>query len=66
MTPTIAGVAVPCVNGTQTWQGYQYPGLITKFPTGTENYTVAGKWQVRQPPAAWETCESLLQLFCLL
>ena len=37
---------MPCVNGVQTWRGYEFPGLITQHPTGTENYTVAGKWQV--------------------
>jgi len=52
VTPCLAatvfnpGVTVPCVNGTQTWRGYQFPGLITQHPTGTEDYSVAGKWQV--------------------
>jgi len=40
------GVNVPCVNGFQNFTGYQYPGLITNHPTGTEDYTVANKWQV--------------------
>lgn len=47
--PVIAfspGISVPCINGTQTFTGYQYPGLITNHPTGTEDYSVAGKWKV--------------------
>ena len=40
------GVTVPCVGGFQNFTGYQYPGLITNHPTGTEDYSVAGKWQV--------------------
>lgn len=41
------GVSVPCINGFQNFTGYQYPGLITQHPTGTEDFSVAGKWQVR-------------------
>ena len=40
------GVTVPCVGGFQNFTGYEYPGLITNHPTGTEDYSVAGKWQV--------------------
>lgn len=40
------GNTVPCVNGFQNFTGYQFPGLITQHPTGTEDYSVAGKWQV--------------------
>ena len=30
------GKTDPCVAGKQQWNGYQYPGLITTHPTGTE------------------------------
>ena len=45
------GVSVPCVlagdgNYYQNWTGYQFPGLITNRPTGNEDYSVAGKWQI--------------------
>lgn len=40
------GISVACVNGFQNFTGYQYPGLITNHPTGTEDYSVAGKWKV--------------------
>jgi len=34
------------VNGKQQWGGYQYPGLITTHPTGTENYAIKNKFKV--------------------
>jgi acetamidase/formamidase len=40
------GVSVPCVGGFQNFTGYQFPGLITQHPTGTEDYSVAGAWQI--------------------
>eukprot|EP00798_Chlamydomonas_sp_ICE-L_P011204 gene11204-18822_t len=43
---TYRGVYTPCVNGTQQFVGYKYPGLITQLPTGTENYDIQGKWKV--------------------
>lgn len=33
-------------SGFQNFTGYQYPGLITRHPTGNEDYSVAGAWQV--------------------
>ena len=36
---------IPCVNGTQTWTGYLYPGVITSHPTGTEDYSIRGKFK---------------------
>lgn len=32
--------------GFQNFTGYQYPGLITRHPTGSEDTSVAGAWQV--------------------
>eukprot|EP00798_Chlamydomonas_sp_ICE-L_P011202 gene11202-18820_t len=43
---TFRGAYTPCVNGTQQFVGYKYPGLITQHPTGTENYGIKGKWKV--------------------
>jgi hypothetical protein len=43
---TFRGAYTPCVNGTQQFIGYKYPGLITQHPTGTENYGIKGKWKV--------------------
>ncbi|KIZ05259.1 acetamidase/formamidase [Monoraphidium neglectum] len=40
------GVPAPCVAGKQQWTGYQYPGIITKHPTGTEDYSIRGKFKV--------------------
>ena len=40
------GYTVPCVNGKQQWSGYEYPGLITQHPTGTENYAIKNKFKV--------------------
>ncbi|BDA46691.1 probable formamidase C869.04 [Coccomyxa sp. Obi] len=40
------GNIVPCENGTQTWKGYWYPGLITTHPTKTEDYSIRGKFKV--------------------
>ncbi len=37
---------VPCVNGVQQWQGLYYPGIITPHPTGTEDYSMRGKFRV--------------------
>ncbi|KAL4425547.1 hypothetical protein ABPG75_009563 [Micractinium tetrahymenae] len=41
-----SGHEVPCTNGTQTWPGYYYPGVITSHPTGTEKYGIRGKFKV--------------------
>lgn len=30
----------------QQWQGLYYPGLITPHPTGTEDYSIRGKFRV--------------------
>ena len=30
----------------QQWQGLYYPGLITPHPTGTEDYSIRGKFKV--------------------
>jgi hypothetical protein len=38
-----SGFEVPCENGTQTWEGYYYPGLITTHPTGTEDTSIRGE-----------------------
>ncbi|KAK9815353.1 hypothetical protein WJX72_002191 [[Myrmecia] bisecta] len=44
---TYRGMAnVPCVNGTQKWTRYLYPGLVTHHPTGTEDYSIRGKFKV--------------------
>ena len=40
---------MPCVNGMQTWQGYLYPGIITTHPTGTEDYSIQGKFKGEPP-----------------
>ena len=40
------GKTVPCKNGKQQWDGYQYPGLITTHPTGTESYAIKNKFKV--------------------
>ena len=37
---------VPCVGGKQQFEGYAYPGVLTKHPTGTEDYSIRGKFQV--------------------
>ena len=42
------GNKVPCVNNTQTWPGYWYPGLIVTHPTGTEDYSIRGKFKGAQ------------------
>ncbi|KAK9837996.1 hypothetical protein WJX74_009260 [Apatococcus lobatus] len=39
-------ITVPCVNGMQQWQGLYYPGLITPHPTGTEDFSIRGKFKV--------------------
>lgn len=39
-------MTVPCVNGKQSWTGYYYPGILTQHPTGTEDYSIRGKFKV--------------------
>ncbi|KAK9807208.1 hypothetical protein WJX73_009034 [Symbiochloris irregularis] len=39
-------LSVPCVNGQQQFSGLYYPGIITKHPTGTEDYSIRGKFRV--------------------
>ena len=39
-------ITVPCMNGQQHWQGLYYPGVITPHPTGTEDYSIRGKFRV--------------------
>lgn len=34
------GVQVPCENGTQTWDGYWFPGLLSKHPTSADDWSV--------------------------
>lgn len=41
-----SGVEIPCVNGSQTWERYYYPGLITSHPTGTEDTSIKGLFKV--------------------
>lgn len=41
-----SGNEVLCINGTQTWARYDYPGLITTHPTGTEDESIKGKFKV--------------------
>ena len=38
-------ITVPCVNGVQTWTGYNFVGLITDH-SKTTKFAVANKWQV--------------------
>ena len=40
------GLGVPCTNGKQTFPMYNFPGVITQHPTGFEDYSVAGAWQI--------------------
>lgn len=40
------GVTVDCLNGTQTWEEFYYPGVITSHPTGTEDYSIQGLFKV--------------------
>lgn len=40
------GVTVPCIGGQQKWSGIYYTGLITQHPTGTEDYSIRGKFRV--------------------
>ncbi|PRW59935.1 acetamidase [Chlorella sorokiniana] len=42
-----SGKEVPCKAGEQTWEGYWYPGLITTHPTGTEDYSIRGKFKAK-------------------
>eukprot|EP01023_Acetabularia_acetabulum_P044945 TRINITY_DN4541_c0_g1_i1.p1 TRINITY_DN4541_c0_g1~~TRINITY_DN4541_c0_g1_i1.p1 ORF type:complete len:404 (-),score=72.83 TRINITY_DN4541_c0_g1_i1:450-1661(-) len=37
---------VQCINGYQSWGGIYYTGLITQHPTGTEDYSIRGKFKV--------------------
>lgn len=41
-----ANGSVACVDGTQQWTGIYYPGIITEHPTGTEDYSIQGKFRV--------------------
>lgn len=41
-----SGNEIPCINGTQTWERYDYPGLITSHPTGTEDSSIKGLFKV--------------------
>ncbi|PSC67996.1 acetamidase [Micractinium conductrix] len=43
---TFSGKDVPCIKGKQTWAGYYYPGLLTVHPTGTEDYSIRGKFKI--------------------
>lgn len=43
------GVAVPCVGNSQTWRGFQYPGLITDHTKTTKTFLSGAKWSI---PAA--------------
>lgn len=40
------GVEVPCVNGTQTWTGYYFPGLLTNTSRVDKNYGIQGKFKI--------------------
>jgi len=40
------GVTVPCINGTQTWTGYYFPGLLTDTSKVDKNYNISGKFKV--------------------
>jgi hypothetical protein len=51
----------PCVNNTQTWGGYWYPGIITSHPTGTEDYSIRGKFKGKRPLFAHAHAQSLEQ-----
>ena len=41
-----AGNEVPCIDGKQTWARYDYPGVITSKPSGTEDYSIRGKFKI--------------------
>ncbi|KAK9815846.1 hypothetical protein WJX72_010706 [[Myrmecia] bisecta] len=43
---TYSGANVPCINGTQQWSFYAYPGLLTQHPTGDEDTSIRGKFKV--------------------
>lgn len=47
---TYRGVNVPCVDGKQTFAGFLYPGVVTQHPTGTEDYSIRGKFVVPANP----------------
>eukprot|EP00775_Hariotina_reticulata_P001824 gene1824-2158_t len=34
------------INGQQQFTGYAYPGLLTQHPTGSENYSIRGKFVI--------------------
>ena len=59
------GANIPCISDKQHWPFYAYPGLITQHPTGSEDYSIRGKFKVK-PGAllckAWATCKSTV--FC--
>lgn len=38
--------SAPCEDGQQQFKGYGWPGLITEHPTGTEDYSIRGKFVV--------------------
>ena len=40
------GINVPCVNGIQNFNGYEFPGMITNHSLNSLDFSVAGKWQV--------------------
>ncbi len=39
-------LTVPCVTNNQSWPGYLYPGILTTHPTGSEDYSIRGKFKV--------------------
>lgn len=39
-------LTVPCVTNNQSWPGYLYPGILTSHPTGSEDYSIRGKFKV--------------------
>lgn len=49
-TYTFSGNAYNCTNGTVTWNGYHYAGVIVDHPISTIDYSVNGKWRVPANP----------------
>ena len=47
---------MPCVNNTQTWTSYLYPGIITSHPTKTEDYSIRGKFKGARDPITGLCC----------
>ena len=39
-------MTVPCVTNNQSWPAYLYPGILTSHPTGSEDYSIRGKFKV--------------------